>query len=168
MSFEQKTWYNDGVVPDDAPEGTVAPCIDADNLNRIEGGIVDALNATKINAEKIKKAESDLKSYADNNILYFSKSCTSTAGSWATLFQLPSTIDYTKYIPLVECSRITNGWFLKVIPYDTNVTLWYESWKSLQIKISSSGEVSFYDPGSSNSTFTVRVILLPVNTISIA
>ena len=39
MAYEAKTWYNNGVVPDDAPEGTVAPALDADNMNRIEEGI---------------------------------------------------------------------------------------------------------------------------------
>lgn len=57
MSFEQKTWYNDGIVPDDAPEGTVAPCIDADNLNRIEKGIAEAdSNINKI-GETVDKIE---------------------------------------------------------------------------------------------------------------
>ena len=53
MAFEQKTWYNDGLVPDDAPEGTVAPCLDADNLNRIESGIADNTVSTKYNADKV-------------------------------------------------------------------------------------------------------------------
>lgn len=39
MGFEKKIWYNDGVLPDDAPEGTVALYLDADELNRIEEGI---------------------------------------------------------------------------------------------------------------------------------
>lgn len=37
MSFEKKTWYNEGI----APSGVTPPAIDADNLNRIEQGIYD-------------------------------------------------------------------------------------------------------------------------------
>ncbi len=45
MAYEKKVWYNDGILPDDAPEGTVAPHLDAENMNRIEEGIEEALSS---------------------------------------------------------------------------------------------------------------------------
>ena len=123
MSFEQKTWYNDGIVPDDAPEGTVPPCIDADNLNRIESGITEALEASKTNAEEIKNTASNLKQYADENILYFSGTANYIQGSWTNLFQLPTDIDYSKYIAFFQGVTITNYDSMRIIPYNTDVTL---------------------------------------------
>lgn len=67
MAFEKKTWYNNGVVPDDAPEGTVAPAMSADNLNRIEDGVKEALDGL-----------GNLKLYADKNI----KSITVMKNAW--------------------------------------------------------------------------------------
>lgn len=152
MAYERTTWVpknTDGSVP------AGAPAINAQKLNNIEDGIEEAL-------EGIRVLESDLKAYADNNILYFSGSANFTKGVWTDIFQLPDTIDLTKYIVLVQGVNVGNYDSLKVVPIDTETQLYYESWKYVKIHISSDTKiVSYRHDGSNSGTF--KIILLPVS-----
>lgn len=68
MAFEQKTWYNDGVG---APSGETAPCFSADNMNRIESGIDEALSEIRRVDEDIALLEGYKNRFLNesNNIL---------------------------------------------------------------------------------------------------
>lgn len=152
MAYERKTWVSknpDGSIPSNAIP------INADNLNNIEDGIEEAL--TKVNSLEISSKE-----YADTNILYFYGNGTSSPSAWVNLFQLPEDIEFSKYIPLIQFNLLTNYSHLAVAPYDSTITLYYESFKYVQFKISSEGLVSFYDDATSSRSFSVKIILIPV------
>ena len=78
MAFEKKTWYNNGVVPDDAPEGTVTPAFSAANMNRIVGGIDESDEFSKEVGQKIIDAINNsiitMDRTSDGSIQYSTKS----------------------------------------------------------------------------------------------
>ena len=63
MAYTRKTWYNGGIVPDSAPEGTVAPAIDADNMNRIEDGIEENMSSIEEIASSIEEFASSTENW---------------------------------------------------------------------------------------------------------
>ena len=155
MAYERTTWVpknTDGSVP----EG--APAINAQKLNNIEDGIEEALLG-------VKNLKIESEEYADNNTIYFSETVTIKPQQWMDVLQLPNGIEYTKYLPLIQTTRVTNYHYLRTVPYDTEVTWYYEFGRSIKLIISSNtGIVSFYDSdGSKPVSFQIDIILLPVN-----
>ena len=51
---------------------------------------------------------------------------------------------------------------MKVVPFDTDVTIYKESFKYIKVRISSTGLVSYYHDGTS-STVDVNIMLVPVS-----
>ena len=150
--YKRVTWVDandDGTIPSDAPS------ICAKNLNNIENGIQQAL-------EKASSA----KDYADTNIMFFTGTFKSSVGTWVKAFQLPTKFDdgsditLSKYTVLISTDRVSNHNYFKAIPYDTDVTLYYENWKYIKVNVSNSGVISFWDDGG-NNTVNMNIILLP-------
>ena len=147
MAYERKIWRNKG-------ESGAFP-ISPNNLNRMEEGIEAAING-------LSQLEPALKEYADNNILFFSGSANYNKGEWVNIFKLPEDINYSKYIALFQGSTITNSNNMKVVPFDTDVIIYQESFKYIKVRISSTGLVSYYHSGTS-STVDVNIMLVPVS-----
>ncbi len=150
--YKRVTW-----LPKDAsgnvPEN--APAISAENLNNIENGIEEALNG-------VKTLRVEHKEYADSNTLYFSGSASFIKGSNVKLFQLPTTIDFGKYIPIVQVGAVRNYKHLFVLPYDKPTDVFYENFKDITVEITSNGEI-YYDSDQSSGTVEMHIILLPVS-----
>ena len=149
--YKRVTW-----LPKDA-NGDVpanAPAISAENLNNMENGIEEALAG-------VKALQVDHKTYADNNILYFSGVAQFVTNTWVDLFQLPTSINFAKYIPVVQVGAVRNYKHLFVLPYNTVTQVFYENWKDIQIEITSNGLIKYNSPQSSG-TVEMHIILLPV------
>lgn len=154
MAFEQKTWYNDGILPDDAPEGTVAPCLDTENLNRIEKGIADSLQKTGgvmdgvllLHSNPVSEMEAATKKYVDENNLLFSGNLNLPAVS-ATInvsYALPSDLDLSKYVgifsvPSANDSAGGDDENTVLLPPNSNRTVTYtDNWRYINVKINTS------------------------------
>lgn len=144
MAYERKIWRNKG-------ESGAFP-ISPNNLNRMEDGIEAAING-------LSQLEPALKEYADNNILFFSGSAKyNNKGKWVDIFKLPEDINYSKYIALFQDSNN-----MKIVPLDTDVIIYQESFKYIKVRISSTGLVSYYHADPSFSTVDVNIMLVPVS-----
>jgi hypothetical protein len=149
-NFIKKIWY------DKSDTANPRIPISAENLNRIEDGIQEALDG-------INAAKDELTKYADGNILYFTGDVAIPEYTWTDVFQLPQDIDFSKYIVLCQGFSNANNGKLHVVPYDIDTTIQVENTRSARIRVSSAGLVSFYSDKSSYSYETVHIILLPVN-----
>lgn len=134
IKYIHKTWYDKSDLKKRIP-------ISADNLNRIEDGIQEAL--TKI---------------ADTNILYFYGSGMSSPSKWVDFFQLPDDIEFSKYIPLIQVSDVIVYDYLAIAPYDSIVRLYNGG----QFKFSSEGLFSFYEDKKYSRSIPVEIMLVPV------
>ena len=159
MAFEQKTWTNNGVATEEVP---VPPAFSADNMNRIEQGIADAhkqIDENKTYAEK----------YTNENILFFyGKISVSEKAGYTQRFQLPDSVDFTKYNSAFVSIRILDD--VKTYPFqfvepDMDVILHKVSFNEVTCRIDTEAKtVSFsinYE-GSYSSSF--RLLLMPTAT----
>ena len=147
--FIKKKWYD--------KSDTANPRIpmSAENLNRIEDGIQEALDG-------IDTAKNELVKYIDDNILYFTGAANVPSDVWTDIFQLPQGIDFSKYIVLFQGMKSSESSVTRVVPYDVIVRTFYSSTSNYrEIKVSSTGLVSYYSSRSYSDD--VHIILLPVN-----
>lgn len=150
--YKRVTW-----LPKDA-NGDVpanAPALSAENLNNIENGIEEALKG-------IGDLKVEHKEYADTNTLYFSGVAEFITSSNAKLFQLPTTINFDKYIPIVQVGAVRNYKHLFVLPYNTPTEIFYENFKNITIEITENGAI-YYKSAQSSGYVEMHIILLPVS-----
>lgn len=153
MSYTRTNWVpkeDNGNIP----EG--APAINAKNLNNIEDGIEEALGAAK-------RIDKEYKEYADGNILYFNGWAHFEKNKDVCLFQLPTDIKFSKYIPVVQVGAVGNYKHLFVLPYGETTVVYHESFEgSITITLTEEGQIWYNSPQNSREV-EMHIMLIPVS-----
>lgn len=152
MSYTRTNWVpkdDNGNIPKDAP------AINAKNLNNIEDGIEEALNAAK-------KIDKEYKEYADSNILYFYGWAHFEEDKDVCLFQLPTDIEFSKYIPVVQVGAMRNYKHLFVLPYDTKTQVFYQNFNDIEITLTNEGQI-WYNSDQESGEVEMHIMLIPVS-----
>lgn len=143
LKYEKKEWY-------DKDDPRKIP-INHTNLNRIEEGIAAAVEAIN----EIKPS------------YYFSEMSSHTKNAWTTVFQMPKTIDFSKYIALVWQSEKAVYTSMIFVPIDGTAVSIYDAYDSsltkctIEIKISQEGIVSY--KSSFGDPARINIMLVPIS-----